>query len=165
MPASITLDELLAWCDEAAAAWRAHFDSNPSQLELPCDIGGAATVQALVRHVWGVELLWAQRIAGLPVTDRAGMPAGPLDALYTLHAKGVAILREVLGNAGFDWEEVVSLDIPRLGPGPHAFTRRKLAAHALVHSQRHYAQLATLLRQAGHPAAVRGDLLLSSALS
>ena len=164
MPAAIKLDELLAWCDEAAAAWHAHFDSNPSQLDLPCDIGGAATVQALVRHVWGVELLWAQRIAGLPVTDRADMPTGPLDALYALHTEANAILRAALGNAAFDWNGIVSLNLPRLGPGTHDFTCRKLAAHALLHSHRHYAQLATLLRQAGHPSAVRGDLLFSSAL-
>ena len=165
MAAAVTLDELLAWCDEAAANWRSHFDSNPSQLDLPCDIGGAATVQAFVRHVWGVELRWAQRIVGLPITDRDATPTGPLEALYALHTEASAILRGALGNAGFDWNGVISLEFPWLGPGSHDFTRRKLAAHALLHSQRHYAQLATLLRQAGHPAAVRGDLLLSSALS
>ena len=40
-------------------------------------------------------------------------------------------------------------------------SRRKVAAHALFHSQRHWAQLATLVRQAGFPSGFRGDLLFS----
>lgn len=164
MTPTVTLDEMLAWSNEAAEGWRTHFTANPSQLELPCDIGGAATVQAFLRHIWSAELRWAQRIAGLPVTDRAVMPTGPLDALYTLHTESVAILRSSLDNTSFDWNSIVSVELPSLGHGVQSFTRRKLAAHAFFHSQRHYAQLATLLRQAGHPAAVRGDLLFSAAL-
>ena len=29
-------------------------------------------MQELVRHIWGVELSWAQRIAGVAVVDRRG---------------------------------------------------------------------------------------------
>jgi len=36
--------------------------------------------------------------------------------------------------------------------------------HTLLHGQRHWAQLATLLRTAGFPAGFRGDMLLSSAM-
>ena len=77
MSVGITLQELLGWNEEASAFWKAHLESNPSLLELPCDIGGTANVQEMVRHIWGVELRWAQRLAGLPVTPREEMPAGP----------------------------------------------------------------------------------------
>ena len=40
-------------------------------------------------------------------------------------------------------------------------SRRKVLAHALFHSQRHWAQLATLVRAAGFPSGFRGDLLFS----
>jgi uncharacterized damage-inducible protein DinB len=161
---SVTLEELLAWNEEAAQAWCAHLAEHPALLVLPCDIGGAQTVQALVRHVWGVELRWAQRIAGLSVTEREAMPAGPLDALYELHTQATAILRGALADAAFDWGERVTLRFPMFGPDPRDFSRRKLAAHFLFHSQRHYAQLATLLRQAGHGIEMRGDLLFSAAI-
>jgi hypothetical protein len=39
-----------------------------------------------------------------------------------------------------------------------------MAAHALLHSQRHWAQLATLVRVAGFPSGFKGDLLISQAL-
>jgi uncharacterized damage-inducible protein DinB len=39
-----------------------------------------------------------------------------------------------------------------------------MAAHALFHGQRHWAQLATLVRVAGFPSGFKGDLLLSRAL-
>jgi len=43
-------------------------------------------------------------------------------------------------------------------------TRRKILAHALLHSIRHWAQLATLVRAAGYQPGIAGDLLASSAL-
>jgi len=52
-----------------------------------------------------------------------------------------------------------------LPPDARSFSRRKLAAQALFHSQRHWAQLATLVRAAGFPSGFKGDILLSSALA
>ena len=39
MSAGITLEEMLAWNDQASEYWRAHFDANPILLYLPCGIG------------------------------------------------------------------------------------------------------------------------------
>jgi len=164
MTPAVTLDELLEWNEESARFWLAHLGASPALLELPCDIGGAASVQALVRHIWSAELRWAQRIARLPVTEREAMPAGPLEALFDLHTQAAAIFRAQLDNPALDWEEELTLDLPGLAPDVRSFTLRKLAAHALFHSQRHWAQLATVLRLAGHPSGFRGDLLFSLAL-
>ncbi len=89
MSAGITLKELLVWNEEASNFWKAHFDANPHLLELECGIGGAATVQEFVCHIWGVELRWSQRLAGLPVTPKEDFPAGPLDALFDGEHRGV----------------------------------------------------------------------------
>ena len=35
-------------------------------LNLPCGIGAATNVQEFVRHIWGAELRWGERLAGLP---------------------------------------------------------------------------------------------------
>jgi hypothetical protein len=78
MTPTITLEELLAWNHESAAFWKAHLEANPALLELPCGIGGAANVQEFVRHIWGVELRWGQRITGLPVSPNEEMPNGPM---------------------------------------------------------------------------------------
>jgi uncharacterized damage-inducible protein DinB len=49
-------------------------------------------------------------------------------------------------------------------PEARTVSRRKVAVHALFHSQRHWAQLATLVRNAGFPSGFKGDLLFSPAL-
>jgi len=56
------------------------------------------------------------------------------------------------------------LDIPGIPPEKRTPSRRKVAGHMLFHSQRHWAQLATLVRAAGFPSGFKGDLLFSSAL-
>jgi uncharacterized damage-inducible protein DinB len=165
MTPAITLEELLAWNQEASSFWKAHLEANPALLELPCGIGGTANVQELVAHIWGVELRWGQRVAGLPMTDRKDMPTGPLEAIYDLHLKAVDIFRGMLDDAGLKWDETITMDLPWLQPPTRAFSRRKIVGHALFHGQRHWAQLATLVRAAGFPSGFMGDLLLSSALT
>ena len=160
----ISLAELLAWNDEAAHNWKSHLETNPALLEVACDIGGVANVQQFVRHIWGVELRWAQRLAGLPVSPNEEMPGGPLEALFGLHIKAVKEYRTLLDDPVVNWDEKMTLDFSWLPPEARTVSRRKIAAHALFHSHRHYAQLATLTRTAGFPAQFRGDLLFSSAL-
>src|SRR5579871_4048148 len=104
MTTAITIEELLGWCRESAGYWKAHFEANPALLELPCGIGGAPTVQDFVRHIWGVELRWSQRVAGLPAITPAEMPAGPLSALYGMHEQAMEIFGGVLADASLDWD-------------------------------------------------------------
>ena len=164
MSVGVSLQELLAWNDDAASQWKAHLDANPEALKVACDIGGAANVQEFVRHIWGVELRWGQRLAGLPVTPKEATPAGPLEALFNLHSDAAEIFRKLLAAPEQSWSEPFVLDFDWAPPELRTVSRRKVAVHSLFHSQRHYAQLATLLRQANFPIKFRGDLLFSPAL-
>lgn len=164
MSVGITLEELMAWNDEAAKFWKTHLEMNPSLLELRCDIGGTANVQEFVRHVWGVELRWVQRLAGLPVVSREELPAGPLEALFNLHRQAMEIFGNLLAAPESTWEETYALDFDWMPKEERAVSRRKVAVHTMFHSQRHWAQLATLVRMAGFPSKFRGDLLFSPAL-
>ena len=164
MSVGITLEELVAWNEQSSDYWKAHLETNPALLELPCDIGGTANVQGFVRHIWGAELRWSQRLAGLPVADREKLPAGPLDALFDLHGQADAIFRNLLAAPEPTWSEPFVLDFDWVPPEQRSVSRRKIAVHALFHSQRHWAQLATLVRGAGFPSKFRGDLLFSPAL-
>jgi uncharacterized damage-inducible protein DinB len=164
MTPAITLEELLAWSQESSSFWKAHLDANPALLELPCGIGGTANVLEFAGHIWGVELRWGQRIAGLPLLAKEDVLFDSLDALFKLHVKAVEVFRTLLDDPTLDWEETMTLDYNWLPPQARTFSRRKVAAHALFHSQRHWAQLATLVRAAGFPSGFKGDLLLSAAL-
>jgi uncharacterized damage-inducible protein DinB len=164
MTPAITLQELLTWNQESSNFWKAHLDAHPALLQLPCGIGGAPNVKEFVRHIWVVELRWAQRVAGLPIAPRADLPVGPLDALFNLHEQAVEIVRGLLDNPAQDWNEKLTLEYEWLPPHARNASRRRLLAHGLFHSQRHWAQLATLVRAAGFPSGFLGDLIFSSAL-
>ena len=88
-------------------------------------------MQEFVRHIWGVELRWSQRLAALPVLAREEMPAGPLDALFDLHRRAVEIFRGLLATrpkAGtsplrliFSWlPPEAAARFPAQGLGTHA---------------------------------------------
>ncbi len=164
MSVGITLQELLAWNEESSNFWKAHLEANPHLLALASDIGGTTNVQEFVRHIWGVELRWSQRLAGVPVTAREDFPCGPLDALFELHTKAAAVFRDLLAAPDENWEQTCVLQMDWLAADARSMSRRKVAVHALFHSQRHWAQLATLVRSAGFPSGFKGDMLFSSAL-
>jgi uncharacterized damage-inducible protein DinB len=160
----ISLKELLAWNEEVADFWKAHLDANPHLLELPCDIGGTKNVQEFVRHIWGAELRWGQRLAGLPVMAKDQMPTEPLDAIFALHTQAVDIFRRLLTADDARWSEPYTLDLVIIPPEKRTMSRRKIALHALLHGHRHWAQLATLVRTAGFNSKFGGDLLFSRIL-
>jgi uncharacterized damage-inducible protein DinB len=161
MSAGITLEELLLWNEQSANYWKSHLDANPNLLELPCGIGGAANVQELVRHIWGAELRWCERLAGTPETPREKIPAGPLAALFDIHLQAVAIFRNLLTAPESAWSDPYILTFDWVPPEKRSVSRRKIAGHAMLHSQRHWAQLATLVRNAGFPSKFGGDILFA----
>ena len=165
MSVGISLEELLGWNEEVSNWWKAHLDANPHLLELPCDIGGTKNVQEMVRHIWGVELRWSQRLAALPVMTKEEMPAGPLDAIFALHNQAMDIFRGLLAADEASWSGQYTLDLAIIPAEKRTMSRRKIALHALTHGHRHWAQLATLVRAAGFNSGFGGDLLFTGVLS
>jgi uncharacterized damage-inducible protein DinB len=164
MTVAISMEELLGWDEETSSFWKTHLDANPTLLQLPCGIGEAATVQGFVRHIWAAELRWAQRLAGKPETPREAVPAGPLDVLYDMHRQALKMFRQMLDDPAENWEGTYTLSVSWIPAAKQSMSRRKVLAHTLLHGQRHWAQLATLVRAAGFPSDFRGDLIFSSAL-
>jgi uncharacterized damage-inducible protein DinB len=164
MTAAISLQELLTWSQEAAKFWNAHFEANPALLELPCSIDNSGVVQELVRHIWMADLRWAQFVSGQPMTPRPDLPTGPLSELFGMHEQATRMFQFLLDDPATNWNETITLAYDWIPPDLRKASRRKLAAHALLHSQRHWAQLATLVRDAGFPSNYWGDLIFSRAL-
>jgi uncharacterized damage-inducible protein DinB len=162
MSVGITLEELLVWNEQSANYWKSHLDANPNLLELPCGIGETASVQELVRHIWGAELRWSERLAATPETPREQIPAGPLEALFGVHRRAAAIFHDLLAAPEGSWSAPYPLKLEWVPPELRTVSRRKIAVHALIHSQRHWAQLATLVRNAGFPSGFRGDVIFAN---
>ncbi len=142
---ALTSEELIAWVEETSTRWHKLLVRHREALALPCDVMDTGTVAALLQHIVAVELRYAQRLCSLPPSDYANIRMDSADALYATHATAMALLLGILNRTDDFWAERIEL-VTRSHGTLHA-SRRGVMVHMLMHSVRHYAQLATLLRQ------------------
>lgn len=143
---AITGEEMLAWFEKTSAGWRDLVAQNPQVLALPCDVMGVSTVGQLLQHIVAVELRYAERLAGLPATEYAAIACDSAEAIYATHQLAAALFREQL-DSEVEWDERIEFATRTMGSAKSS--RKSVLFHALLHSVRHYAQLATLVRQKG----------------
>lgn len=161
--AAITLEELLTDNQTATEKWQAWFAANPAALDLPCAIYNSGTVGGLLKHVFVVELRHSQRLLGENVISYDAIPAGSLDDLMAVHAQATQNLRKFISTAN-DASLLEVIPLQTVSAGTVYASRRKLFAHILLHSIRHWAQLSSLLREAGYKTDWPKDLLFSEAM-
>jgi hypothetical protein len=163
MSVGLSFAELLTWNDEASAFWKKH-------LETHSEVAGAAVRDWRRQGCTGVRE--ACMDGGSAVGAAAGRCAGDCqgggpggsgpDAVWTART-GIGNLSRVADAPGGELGGIVHAQYPRSSE-PITMSRRKVMGHALLHGQRHWAQLATLVRNAGFPSDFRGDFLFSKAL-
>lgn len=143
---ALTAGEVFAWLEKTSTNWRKLLEAHPEILVMPCDVMGVTTAGGLLQHIVAVELRYAERLAGLPATDYSAIPYDSAEAIYQVHERAVSLYREQLESA-VDWDEKIELVTRSMGI--LRASRKTVLFHALLHSIRHYAQLATLVRQHG----------------
>lgn len=153
---------LVQWNDETAQHWQKLLQTFPEALELACDVYGAKDVRGLLKHIFAVELRYSQRLSGFPVTAYEDIPSGSADLLFGLHRQAMSRYHEMLADPGVTWQE--QLEFQTLSAGTIRASRQKVLVHAMLHSVRHYAQLATLVRQNGIKPDWPMDFLMSGAM-
>lgn len=160
----LTFHEMLAYVGSETERWRAWLnEQDPAVLGLPFGEGSRGTVGDLIVHIFAVERRYADRLLGDPVTAYETIPRQSVDALFDFAADGRDRLRRFIDTAAPEaWERVITFET--ITAGTLSASARKVVAHAMVHGIRHWAQLATTLRQAGHPTPWMHDLLMSDAL-
>jgi len=142
----LTAQELIAWNEKTSNGSRHFLVGHPELLSQPCDIAGVKTVAELLQHIVAVELRYAQRLANLPASDYADIPADSVESIYGTHDNAIAIFRDLLAS-DVDWDAPIEFTTRSMGSARSA--RKTILFHALLHSIRHYAQLATMARQNG----------------
>ncbi len=147
MPLTIDVNDLLRWNDISAVHWRDLLRVHPEALALPCDIRDSGDVAHFVQHIVAVELRYAQRLAAEPESPYEAVPFGSADELFATHDAALAKVRTLLADDAYDWAQ--EIDFQTISLGKLRATRRDILLHMLLHSIRHYAQLATLVRSAG----------------
>jgi|SRR5579872_1014997 len=158
-----TFDEMLAYHIEETGKWKGFFTGNAAALDLAADIAGGKTVRQVLLHITFVELRYAEGVNGMtisPIPDRE--KAYTVEELYAFSDSATQLFQKALASHDeAAWR--VTDDFSRYRPG-FMVSRRKMFLQAMTHSMRHYAQLATYLRQAGHKTDWMHDLLVSMTL-
>jgi len=163
-PAGIAFETLLAYRDAETARWRAWFESHPPEaLEVRLSDGEIGTVRRLVRHIFAVELRYAQRLTGEPVTDWAEFREETPAEIFALGDRARSMTGRFLAAATeADFHE--RLTFATLTAGTITASKHKILANFVNHGVRHWAQIATALRQAGYGDQWPHDLLASDVL-
>ena len=144
---SLSGDDLLAWNNLTARKWRDFITAHPAVLQVPCDIRESANVGQTFQHIMAVELRYAQRLAGVLESDYTSIPYNTADELLTTHEQAVALFRSVMDDPAYDW--LHEIEFMTITAGRLKMPRKNVFIHAMMHGIRHYAQLATLVRQHG----------------
>jgi uncharacterized damage-inducible protein DinB len=143
---ALSAKDLIAWLEKTSTGWRNLVAAHPELLALPCDIMGVQSVAQLLQHIVAVELRYSERLADLPISDYANISFDSVQSLYATHDRAIALLQQVLAS-DIDWNATIEFTTRSMGPARSK--RKTMLFHALLHSIRHYAQLATLVRQHG----------------
>lgn len=159
----LSFGELLDYSAEETRRWGDFFNKNPAALNLAIDIAGAKSVRDLVIHVVAVQARYAERLLNLPVSEYAKYELMSAPQLFAAAEKGAEDLRSFAVAANdSDWDG--ELTFPTRSAGTLTASRRKIFVHALLHGIRHWAQLATYLRQQGYKQDWPHDFIFSKVI-
>jgi uncharacterized damage-inducible protein DinB len=159
----LSFGELLDYCAEEGNRWRDFFKKHPDALDLPCDIAGTKSVREVVLHIVAVQMRYAERLLNMPITDYDTLAGKSGEELFALSRKSLEDLRifAIAANDP-DWDGM--LTFPTRSAGELTASRRKIFIHALLHGVRHWAQLATYLRQKGYKQDWMHDFIASGVI-
>jgi uncharacterized damage-inducible protein DinB len=159
----LSFGELLDYCAEEGNRWRDFFKKHPDALDLPCDIAGTKSVREVVLHIVAVQMRYAERLLNMPVTEYDTLAGKSGEELFALSRKSLEDLRSFAIAANDpDWDGM--LTFPTRSAGQLTASRRKIFIHALLHGVRHWAQLATYLRQKGYKQDWMHDFIASGVI-
>ena len=146
-----TLTALVEYTDWDRAKWQDWLGRQDAKvLDLaagPHGDGRFERVGDLIKHIFGAEQRYVERLLDRPLTDTAALPHDDLAALFRFGQQSRQELRQLL--ATFPAE---AWDVPReFKILTHSVTAspKKIVIHVLMHEIRHWAQIATLLRVNG----------------
>jgi uncharacterized damage-inducible protein DinB len=161
MPPQTIPERLVTWNDSNAQHWRDFIVANPAILALLCNIRNGKTVADTLQHIVAVELRYAQRLAGLPESPYEEIPKDSINSLHAAHELALGLIQNLLANPNYDWSTEITCDT--ISAGRLRASRETILVHLTLHSMRHYAQLATLVRQQGFKTTWPMDYLFAAA--
>jgi len=159
----IDFHELLAYTEEENRRWKRWLQQHPESLTVSAGIAGEDNVAGLLVHIFAVELRYAERLLGLPVTEYEKLRSSNLEQIFDIAEDARKKFNQFLATAKqHDMDEVMTFETR--SAGTLSASKRKILAHAMLHGVRHWAQIATALRKAGYKQDWQHDFLFTQAL-
>ncbi len=143
--------------------WRAFLQPHPESLDLEVGIAGAKDIRGLVVHILRVELRYAERLVRAVPTPYDRLPTGSLDEIFSIDDTAREKIRHYLARTT-DADLRTVLTFETRTAGTLSSSKRKIVAHVLLHGTRHWAQIATALRQHGDKQDWPHDFIFTDAL-
>ena len=162
MPHSLSFDTLFKYTDAETRRWQEWFRASPPEaLDVPIGEGRTATVRGLIVHIAAVELRYAERLLGEPVTSYEALPTESADPIFGVVWTAREKLRRYLASATeADLARVLTFETVTMGT--LSASSHQIIGHVLIHGVRHWAQIATALRQHGYRRSWPHDFLFFS---
>ena len=160
----LELSTLAGYVEDETERWRQWFEAAPPEvLDLPLGPGADGTIRTLVKHIFAVELRYAQRLVGEPVSGYEELADATVEQLWQIHRTANATRARYLAGASAEaLDRILVSETRKLGRiESRAHT---VLVHSLIHGIRHWAQVAMVLRQQGHGGLWEHDWLLNPAV-
>lgn len=161
MTVGIGFDELLRYDEEQTELWHEFFAKRPHLLKL--EVSPADDLGGLLLHIFSAMYRSAERLLGEAMTPNSEFTHGNVDELFAIARDAHRKIGRYLATVA---PETISeiRTFPSHTLGEFKATPKKLLAHALVHTIRHWAQVARVLREHGQRADFSHDLLFSKVI-
>jgi uncharacterized damage-inducible protein DinB len=161
----MSIDELASYTTGERAKWERWFQSHPPEAldALVQREGDFNDVWRLMHHIFLVEKRHTQRLKQeTPLMEQIAVARHDINGLFSF---GRAVREELTTfiRAASDADLSRTLELT-FRDRSAKFTARKLTFHILFHEIRHWAQIATAVRNAGFPPPGFHDLLFSDAM-
>ena len=161
---SLPFRTLAAYVDHETSRWREWFEAAPAEvLGLPLGPNADGTIRTLIKHIFAVELRYAQRLSGDAVSAYEDLPDATIDDLWRIHATATSVLGRYLAAADDSALDAVLVSNTRK-LGAIESRARTVVVHSWIHGIRHWAQIALVLRQNGYGGLWEHDWLLNPAV-
>ena len=164
-PAAVPFDVLLRYNEQETARWREWF-SKQSEAVLQIPAGDPAkemgTICDLVFHILIVEWVYAKVLNGENwENDWQKFDRNTLGGIFSVASEAQPKLR-AFAESATDAQLAQQYKIMARSGQSVAGSGRKFLAHIILHSTRHWAQIAMLLRKEGHATDWQHDFIFSN---
>ena len=157
---ALSYNVLLELTSKEHHRWRDWFLDHPKAWAVPFATGRMATIGGLVLHIFGVELRYAQRLLDQDVTAWEEMRQTSIEDVFELGDNARSQLVQFLTTAPEqDLDKVLTFQT--MTAGTITASKYMIASNVFLHDIRHWAQIATVLRQNGFLGQWPHDMLLS----